>query len=212
MPAPRRVSARSARRRRQIVDAALGEVRAKAVADVSLSAIAARAGLRPSHVLYYFESRDDVLIAAVEHAETQLAAGRAERLEAIDASEARLAAFVGSYLPEDHHDPVWKLWIEGWLHSPSRAHFATVGRRADQGWHAALVACLEHAQASGSTLPDPAPAVARRLLFLLDGLAVHVLAGHVDQAEAAGHAMAALRAEVGGLAAPAGAARTLEEA
>ncbi len=123
-------------RRQQIVDAALAEIRTQAVADVQLSAIAERAGMKASHVLYYFGSRDDVLIAAVAHAEQQLATDRAERLRAIDDPIERLAAFVGTYLPDDRHDPVWKLWIEGWLRSPSRTEFAPVGRKADQGWMA----------------------------------------------------------------------------
>jgi AcrR family transcriptional regulator len=183
-------------RRQQIVEAALAEIRTEAVADVQLAAIAGRAGMKASHVLYYFGSRDDVLIAAVAHAEQQLATGRGERLRAIDDPIERLAAFVAAYLPDDRHDPVWKLWIEGWLRSPSRAEFAPVGRKADEGWMADAAACFEHATARGRTLPEPAAAYARRFLFYLDGLAVHVLADHVDPAEAADYAMAALRSEL----------------
>ncbi len=184
MPAPRRTSDRGDRRRREIAEAALAEIRAQPVADVQLAAIAARAGLRPSHVLYYYGSRDDVLIAAVAHAEQGLRAGRRERLEAIGDPLERLAALVDAYLPDDRHDPIWKLWFEGWLRSASRAEFAEVGVQADQEWHADLVACLEHAGAPGEA--------ARRTLFLLDGLAAHVLADHITVAEAKAHAMAAL--------------------
>ena len=193
MPAPRRKSARGDRRRRQIVEAALEEIRSQAVADVQLAAVAARAGLGPSHVLYYFGSRDEVLIAAVAHAEQALAAGRGERLRAIADPAERLAAFVDAYLPDDRHDPVWKLWIEGWLRSPSRGEFAVVGQEADQGWMADLVGCLEHAAAAGGALPDPAPVYARRFIWFLDGLAVHLLADHVAREEAEAHAMSQLR-------------------
>jgi AcrR family transcriptional regulator len=189
-------TARGDQRRRQIVEAALEEIRAQAVADVQLAAIAARAGLGPSHVLYYFGSRDDVLIAAVAHAEQELAAGRRERLRAIAAPDRRLAAYVDAYLPDDRHDPVWKLWFEGWLRSASRAQFAEMGSAADRGWMVDLVDCLEHVTASGGTLPEPARAFARRFLFYLDGLAVHVLAGHVTRDEAAAYANAALRSEL----------------
>lgn len=183
-------------RRQQIVEAALAEIRTQAVADVQLAAIAERAGMKPSHVLYYFGSRDDVLIAAVAHAEQQLATGRGERLRAIDDPLERLAAFVGTYLPDDRHDPVWKLWFEGWLRSASRAEFAPIGKAADQGWMTDVIACFEHATARGRTLPEPAPEYARRFLFLLDGLAVHVLADHIDSEDAAGFALAALRSEL----------------
>ena len=183
-------------RRQQIVEAALAEIRTQAVADVQLSAIAERAGMKPSHVLYYFGSRDDVLIAAVAHAENLLATGRGERLREIVDPLERLAAFVGAYLPQDRHDPVWKLWIEGWLRSPSRSEFAPVGRKADEGWIADIVECFEHAEARGRILPEPAPSYARRFLFLLDGLSVHVLANHIEPDEAVEYAMAALRSEL----------------
>jgi AcrR family transcriptional regulator len=185
-------SDRGERRRRQIIDAALAEIRAQPVADVQLSAIAARAGLGPSHCLYYFGSRDGVLVAAVAHAEQQLAAGRGERLEAIADPGRRLAAFVGAYLPDDAHDPVWKLWFEGWLRSTSQSEFGEVGSQADQRWLDDLTGCLEHLTANGGSLPEPAATFARRFLFFLDGLAAHILAGHITTAEATEHAMATL--------------------
>ncbi len=105
----------------------------------------------------------------------------------------RLAAFVDAYLPDDRHDPTWKLWFEGWLRSASRAEFAEVGNEADRDWHADLVACLEDV----GPLPEPAADFARRFLILLDGLAIHVLADHIGVDEAKAHAMAALRSELG---------------
>ena len=134
VPQPRRSSERGDRRRRQIIDAALAEIRAQPVADVQLSAIAARAGLGPSHALYYFGSRDGVLIAAVAHAEA--AARRpaaASGCAAIGDPAERLAAFVDAYLPNDRHDPVWKLWFEGWLRSASRTEFGEVGSGGGRG-------------------------------------------------------------------------------
>jgi AcrR family transcriptional regulator len=199
VPAPRRTNERGDRRRRQILDAALAEVRAQAVADVQLAAIAARAGLSASHLLYYFGSRDGVLIAAVAYAEDQLASGRRERLREVHDPDARLAAFVEAYLPDDRHDPVWKLWIEGWLRSPSRAEFAPVGSDADRRWMADLVDSLEYAASRGVTSAEPRVDLARRFLFYLDGLAVHVLADHLTPAVAAAHAMTSLRSQLPGL-------------
>lgn len=189
MPAPRRNSDRGDRRRRQILDAALAEIRTQPVADVQLLAIATRAGVGASHALYYFGSRDGVLVAAVAHAEQQLAAGRSERLRAIDGPIERMAAFVETYLPKDRHDPVWKLWFEGWLRSSSRSEFGDVGSEADRMWMDDLVECLDHLAAHDGAFPGPVSTYARRFLFLLDGLAVHVLADHITVAEAQGFAM-----------------------
>jgi AcrR family transcriptional regulator len=189
-------SARGDARRKQILDGALAAIREQPLADVQLSAIAARAGLKPNHVLYYFASRDDVLIAAVAHAEHELAAGRGERLRAIGDPDERLAAYVRAYLPEDRHDPVWKLWIEGWLRSASRDEFAEVGWEANLGWRTDLVESVRHGLGPRERSTEETVAFARRFNFLLDGLAVHVLAGHVEAAEAVEIAMTALRSEL----------------
>jgi AcrR family transcriptional regulator len=87
--APRGNSARGDRRRRQILEAALAVIREEAVADVQLAAIAARAGVRPSHVLNYFGSRDEVLIAAVAPAGAAAHAAASMRSEVAGLERAR---------------------------------------------------------------------------------------------------------------------------
>ena len=195
MPAVRQ-SARGDARRKQILDGALAAIREQPLADVQLASIAAHAGLKPNHLLYYFPSRDEVLIAAVAHAEHRLAEGRSERLREIADPEQRLAAYVRAYLPEDRHDPVWKLWIEGWLRSASRDEFAEVGWEANLGWRADLIEAVQHALGSRTPSTEETTAFARRFNFLLDGIAVHVLAGHVGATEAGEIAMSALTSEL----------------
>lgn len=191
-----RKSPRGDARRRQILDGALAAIREQPIADVQLASIAAHAGLKPNHVLYYYSSRDEVLIAAVAHAEQTLAAGRSERLRTIRNPEARLRAFVNAYLPSDQHDPVWKLWVEGWLRSPSRAGFGEVGWEANLGWLSDLVEAVQHALPTMTLETDRLSGFGQRFLYLLDGLAIHVLAGHETTADAAEMAMSALRAEL----------------
>ena len=183
-------------RRLTIVTAALAVVRDHPVADVQLAEIAARAGMRPNHVLYYFSSRDAVLIEAVRHAEVQLADARAAALRSIADPAERLRRYVADYLPDDRHDPVWKLWVEGWLRSASHDEFGAVGREMNERWRGDLVAALEHAAAEGTPVPANTVDVARRFNFTLDGLAIHVLAGHVSTAEAQELALRTLRAEL----------------
>jgi AcrR family transcriptional regulator len=196
MPAARRRSPRGDERRRQIIEGTLEAIRAQPVADVPLAAIASYIGMAPNHVLYYFPSRDAVLVAAVEHGEAGLADGRSERLRAVADPEARLAAYVREYLPDDQHDPVWKLWIEGWARSASRGEFSEVGSEAHERWSADLAEALEHAVAAGASLADDVAVVTRRLIMLLDGVALHVLAAHFTADEAAAIAMGAVRSEL----------------
>jgi AcrR family transcriptional regulator len=176
-------------RRQTIIDAALEVIRAHPVADVQLAAIAAQAGMKPNHVLYYFPSRDDVLIEAVRYAELQLAERRAESLRTPATPAERLTRFVTEYLPDDRHDPVWKLWLEGWLRSASHERFGSVGRALQERWIADLADVV-------GALEDDAHAFARRFLLGLDGMAMHVIAGHLTTAEARSLAMTTLSVEL----------------
>ena len=128
--------------RARIVEAALAAIREQPVANVQLAAIAERAGLRPGHVLYYFASRDAVLVETVRVAEGRLADVRTAALARVSAPLERLDVYVEHYLPDDRHDPVWKLWLAAWLRSPAHADFAALGTAMDARWRADLVAAL----------------------------------------------------------------------
>jgi AcrR family transcriptional regulator len=180
--------------RQRVAEAALAVVREHPVADVQLAAIADRAGMRSGHVLYYFASRDDVLIHTVGWAEGRLAESRAAALADVADPLERLDRYVAHYLPDDRHDPVWKLWLEGWLRSASHAEFRTLGDAMDARWRADLVAAL--ADAGAGPPGEELDALATRLHVLLDGLALHVMADHIPPAEAVAMARAQVRREL----------------
>jgi AcrR family transcriptional regulator len=178
--------------RARIVAAALEVIREQPVADVQLVAIAERAGMRPGHVLYYFASRDDVLVETVRQAEARIGEEREAALAGVEDPLARLERYVVQYLPDDRHDPVWKLWFEGWLRSASHDAFATAGQAIDARWRADLAAALRAAGASGDV-----DEYAMRLNVLLDGLALHVMSSHLSPEHAAAIAIDELRRDLG---------------
>jgi AcrR family transcriptional regulator len=178
--------------RERIVAAALDVIRANPVADVQLAAIAERAGMRPGHVLYYFASRDDVLVETVRQAEARLEGDRVAALAGVDDPMERLERYVVHYLPDDCDDPVWKLWFEGWLRSASHEAFAEVGDAMDARWRADLVSALRDAGATGDV-----EEYAMRLNVLLDGLALHVMSRHLGAEHAAAIAIDELRRDLG---------------
>lgn len=196
MSAERSSASPGARRREQIIQAALAAIRDSAIADVQLAAIAEHAGMRPNHVLYYFGSRDDVLVAAAQHVVAMLADGRAGRLEAVPDAGARLRRYLEMYLPDDQHDPIWKLWAEGWLRSSVLEGLAAVGDAAHAGWLTDLTATVEYALVQLGPIREETGRFCRRMIFVLDGLAVHVARGHISHAEAVDLAMTTFRSEL----------------
>jgi AcrR family transcriptional regulator len=191
MPERRSTGERADAVRARIVVAARDVIREQPVADVQLAAIAERAGMRPGHVLYYFASRDDVLVETVRSEEARLAEERAAELAGIADPLARLERYIVHYLPDDEHDPVWKLWFEGWLRSASHDEFAEVGDAMDARWRADLAAALRDAGATGDV-----EGKAMRLNVLLDGLALHVMSRHLSAHHAAGIAIDELRRDL----------------
>jgi AcrR family transcriptional regulator len=177
--------------RARIAAAALEVIREQPVADVQLAAIAERAGMRPGHVLYYFASRDDVLVEAVRQAEARIGEEREVALAGVDEPLERLERYVVHYLPDDRHDPVWKLWFEGWLRSASHEAFAEVGNAIDARWRGDLTRALRDAGARGDV-----EEYAMRLNVLLDGLALHVMSGHLSPEHAAAIAIDELRRDL----------------
>jgi hypothetical protein len=63
-------------------------------------------------------------------------------------------------------------------------------------WRSDLEEGLEHAVAAGAVLTEDLTTVAQRLNMLLDGIAIHALAGHLTADEAAAIAMGAIRSEL----------------
>lgn len=85
-------------RRAQIVRAAIDTVNDLGYPRASLAAIARRAGVAKSAIVYYFASKDTLLLHVVEHVFTRLEQLLEEAVAAHAAPEARLRAYVETHL------------------------------------------------------------------------------------------------------------------
>ena len=77
--------------RQRIIDATLTTLKEKGFAATSTRAIAASGGFRPGLIFYYFPSRNDLLITAVEHASLE----RQDRYAAEVAAASTLTELLG---------------------------------------------------------------------------------------------------------------------
>ncbi|MGA2283338.1 MAG: TetR/AcrR family transcriptional regulator [Candidatus Dormibacteria bacterium] len=99
----------SRRRRAEIVAAAAAVLGRLGSAETSMKEIAAEAGVAPGLLHYYFESKDDLLVAVVGELDRQLAAAWGAAVEGVDDPLERLIAGVGA--AADHsarHPEVWR--------------------------------------------------------------------------------------------------------
>lgn len=124
---------------------------------------------------HYFDTMDDVLAAAFE----RVAGEDLEQTEAmlVDAGDPRsvLAEFLSSYGPIDDNW-AFQLWLDAWAEAARRPALRAASRRLNLAWAALLERTIRTGVADGTfTCADPTGA-AWRILSLVDGLALQVVA------------------------------------
>ncbi|WP_407562864.1 TetR/AcrR family transcriptional regulator [Streptomyces sp. 184] len=100
-------------RRAQLVQAAITTVNELGYPRASLAEIARRAGVAKSAIVYYFASKDTLLLHVVDHVFTALEEARAKAVAAHTEPAARLRAYAESHLAYvDAHRPEITAGIE----------------------------------------------------------------------------------------------------
>ena len=165
-----------AERRQAIVDAALAVARRQGLGATTVRDVAAEMGTSSGLIHHYFESMDDVLAVAFE----QAAGSDLERARARIAAEAepsaQLDAFVESYAPA-HSDWTMQLWLDAWSEAARRPALQRVSRALNRQWQDLVRSIVEAGIEAGVFgAVDDADATAWRLLSLIDGLALQVVA------------------------------------
>jgi AcrR family transcriptional regulator len=162
-------------RRQAIVDATLRVAAVKGLGATTVRDVAAEMGTSSGLIHHYFDSMDGVLAAAFEHA-AGIDLRRAEAaLLAAAGPLAQLAAFVHSYAPAQS-DVTMQLWLDAWSEAARRPKLQSVSRRLNREWQAMVVGVIERGVESGELRCADPQAAAWRLLSVLDGLALQVVA------------------------------------
>lgn len=168
------------RPREQVLAATLEMVAEEGLAKVTMASLARRLGTSGGHLLYYFGTRNGLLLETLRWSEHEYAVQRRPIMDAaadrdrgsgddVDA----LVAFAGVYLPVDDHDPRWLLWLELWARAAYDAELAAAQRDLDAEWHRDLVVLLP-AALPGVEDPD---ATSVRLRAMWDGFAIGIVTG-----------------------------------
>ena len=163
------------RRRETIVDAALAVARRKGLAATTVRDVAAEMGTSSGLVHHYFETMDDVLAAAFERvAGEELAETEAVLADAGDPIEV-IAAFLSSYAPVGE-DWSFQLWLDAWAEAARRPVLREASSRLNLGWAALLERAIRDGVRAGVFRSDDPAGAAWRILSVIDGLALQVVA------------------------------------
>jgi AcrR family transcriptional regulator len=170
--------------RARILDAAVRRIAREGIDEVRIARIATDAGVSPALVHYHFDSREALLVEALEHSYELAGSSRAA------AAAERLATMIDACLPfpgEQRDD--WVLWVELWLRAARHPELAATAGTLYRRLHEWFEAVLTEGVAGGefAAAADPAQ-LTDRLLAAIDGYGLRALIGDaampVDRARA----------------------------
>lgn len=161
-------------RKPQILAAAARVITERGLAGTRIADVAARAGTSPSAVLYWFDSREQLLNEALIADEEAFAAAIGGRIEDVESAADRLRTVIEATAGDND----LSLWIELWARSLQDADAASARLRLDADWRRLLAGIVASGQRSGEFDPAADPdRVALALAALMDGLGVQTTLG-----------------------------------
>jgi len=160
-------------RKPQILKAAGEVIARKGVDGTRIADVAEAAGTSPAAVIYWFESRDELLAAALTFAEDSFYEQLGKRLAELDDPRDRLVALIDSAVGGED----WVLWIELWVRSLRDRELAAARKRLDDRWRQEILAIINAGLAYGRFEVEDTERATLELAAVIDGLAVQVALG-----------------------------------
>jgi len=162
-------------RREAIVAATLAVMERRGVAATTVRDVAAELGTSSGLIHHYVDSMDDLLAEAFERAAgADLAVTRAA-VESSSQPVDKLRLFFDTYARAED-DIGMQLWLDAWAEAARRPALQRISRQLNEDWHALLASVVRDGVAAGDMSCDDPDAAAWRILSLLDGLTLQVVA------------------------------------
>lgn len=161
------------RSRDRVLKAAVELITEAGIDQVRIAEIARRANMSSGQVMYYFTSKEHILLETLAWQDHRDLLRTRAALKKVTGAWRQLELYIYSYLPAGPSDPGWILWMEAWARAP---HNRQVGQFLEEllaFWRDDLAAIIARGVAEGAFgAPDPLDDFTLRFTALLDGLAV----------------------------------------
>ncbi|KOU58680.1 TetR/AcrR family transcriptional regulator [Streptomyces sp. NPDC060334] len=173
-----RAARKNAPPREDVLVAAMATIAERGLEGLTMAGLGRQVGMSSGHLLYYFGSKDELLLQTLEWSEASLGAERRALLSRRGPVRERVQAYVDLYVPEAARDPHWTLWLEVWNRSQNAGPLERERQAAIEGaWHRDLVALLAEGISRGEFRAVDADRFAARVRALLDGFSIQVAVG-----------------------------------
>ena len=158
-------------RKPQILDAAAEVIVERGLVNTRIADVAERAGTSAPAVLYWFETREQLLTAALIADEEAFAARVGERLDEAPGAAEKLMLLIEATVAEPRID----LWIELWARSLHDPEAARERLRRDRVWRSLFAEVIGAGRGAGEFDPAVDPELAAlSITSFMDGLSVQM--------------------------------------
>lgn len=163
----------------EIARAAIGPLSAQGVHNVRLSDIGASLGMTGAHLLYYFESKNDLFMASLRIVEQDLRDHVHATFESIDSARERWRWLLDTGAPTGLDDSGLLMWLEAWAGAVHQKDVLELITELESEWQGLLRETLaygvERGELPADTDIDP---IVEGVSALLDGLTLRVVVGY----------------------------------
>lgn len=174
--APSKREKQKEERRRQILEAALRVFSEKGFHAANVSDVAAEAGVSQGTIYWYFESKDELLTAAIVSVFEELGQESLAGLSQFDTAADKLRALgQGMEFLAEEGENLFALFLSYWTSTGQREEAAGIWIDVLERYKDAVVAVIEEGVHNGEFRPTDAESLVWALLAAYDGLIAYGL-------------------------------------
>jgi AcrR family transcriptional regulator len=159
-------------RRPAILKAAAEVIAERGVIGTRIADVAERAGTSAPGVLYWFDTKDELLTEALRFSDERFYAQLHRELEQLDGPRERLARIVELWPADGDGEVV--LWMELWVRALRDPAVNSARAALDARWREAIAEVVRDGQATGEFSAVDPEAFALTLGALMDGFAIQL--------------------------------------
>jgi AcrR family transcriptional regulator len=161
------------RSRERVLQAALDLITEAGIDQLRVAEIARRAAMSSGQVMYYFTSKEHILLETLAWQDQQDSRQARAALAKVTGAWRQLERFIGFYLPAGPADPTWILWLEAWARAPHDRQVTQLMEDLWRPWREELAAIVARGVQEGAFTPPAAiDDFTLRFAAQLDGLAI----------------------------------------
>ena len=168
-------------RRPQILAAAAEVIAERGVAGTRIADVAERCGVSPPTLLYWFDSKEQLLAEALTADDDRFYEELEQRLDGAATAGERMVALIDT-ATESADD--FALWMELWTWALRDADLRAARERFDARWRAAIEAIVVDGVAAGEFDAADPPRAALAIAALIDGLSAQAALGDPEVSNA----------------------------